>query len=80
MARAGGKDRGVVFKHKAWWVRFYVNGIEKWFKADTKSQAKALYQRIKAEIREGRYFPEKFEGNKSITLRAWIKCISQHFI
>lgn len=61
MARKGNKDRGIVFKDGAWWVRLYVNGQEKWYRADNKSQARALYSRIKSEQREGRYFPERFD-------------------
>jgi len=39
-------------------------------------QAKALYGRLKADIREGRFFPEKFAPLKDITLRAWIlRCL-----
>ena len=73
MARKGGSDRGVVFKNGSWWARLYANGIEKWYKADNKSQAKAIYGRIRAEIREGlKYFPEKFEPQKAISLRMWI--------
>lgn len=75
MARTGGKDRGIVEKPEGsgvWWVRLYVNGREKWFRADNKSQARALYGRLRAEIREGTYFPEKFLQSKAITLRAWI--------
>ena len=73
MARKGNRDRGVTFKNSSWWVRLYVNGQEKWYKADSKSQARALYGRIKAEIREARYFPTKFSENRRVTLRAWIK-------
>ncbi len=74
MARMHGKDRGITQRkgRKGWWVRLYVNGREKWLKADTKSQAKALYGRLKAEAREGKYFPEKFAASKEITLRTWI--------
>jgi integrase len=43
------------------------------FRCDTKSQAKALYGRLKAEIREGIYFPERFAKKQDITLRAWIQ-------
>jgi len=78
VARKGGKDRGVLQRkgRKGWWVRLYVNGRERWFRCDTKSQAKALYGRLKADIREGKFFPEKFASNKDITLRAWInRCI-----
>ena len=58
MARKGGKDRGILQRkgREGWWVRFYVNGREKWERCDTKSQAKALYGRRKAEQREGKYF------------------------
>jgi integrase len=72
MARKHAKDRGIVLKDETWWVRLYVNGREKWYRCDNKSQAKTLYCRIKAEIREGRYFPEKFAQAKALTLRAWI--------
>ena len=72
MARLGGKDRGITFKDGTWWVRLYFNGREKQYRCDSKTQAKALYGRIKAEVREGRYFPEKFAQTKALTLRAWI--------
>ena len=75
MARKGGVDRGICQRkgRKGWWVRLYANGRQRWFKCDTKSQAKALYGRLKAEIREGTYFPEKYAPKKDITLRAWLK-------
>ena len=69
MARTGGKDRGIVEKPEGsgvWWVRLYVNGREKWFRTDSKSQAKALYARVKVEEREKRYFPEKFDKKSNI--------------
>jgi len=72
MARPGGKDRGIVFKGENWWVRLFYNGREKWYRADNKSQARALYGRLKAEIREGCYFPEKYQASKALTVRAWI--------
>ena len=79
MARHGGKDRGVVEKPTGsgqWWVRLYANGREKWYRCDTKSQAKALYGRLKGEQREKTYFPEKFAKAKDITLSAWIlRCL-----
>jgi integrase len=75
MARKAGKDRGITQRkgREGWWVRLYANGRERWHRCDTKSQAKALYGRLKADIREGTYFPEKFAPRKDITLRAWIK-------
>ena len=79
MARKGGKDRGIMDLPKGsgqWWVRLFVNGREKRYRADNKTQAKALYGRLKADIREGRYFPEKYDQQKDITLRAWItRCL-----
>jgi integrase len=74
MARKHGKDRGILQRkgREGWWVRIVHNGRERWHKCDTKSQAKALYGRLKAEIREGKYFPEKFTQSQEITLRAWI--------
>ncbi len=78
MARKGGQDRGITQRkgRKGWWVRLYANGRQQWFKCDTKSQAKALYGRLKADIREGTFFPEKFSPRKDITLRAWIlRCL-----
>ena len=75
MARKDGKDRGILQRkgREGWWVRLYAKGRQQWFKCDTKSQAKALYGRLKAEIREGTYFPEKYAPKKDITLRAWIR-------
>ncbi|MCA9470240.1 MAG: site-specific integrase [Nitrospira sp.] len=75
MARKDGKDRGILEKPKGsgiWWVRLFVKGREKWYRADNKSQAKTLYGRLKAEIREGIFFPEKFSQTKDVTLRSWI--------
>lgn len=74
MARKGGIDRGICQRkgRKGWWVRVYADGRQHWFKCDNKSQAKILYGRLKAEIREKKFFPEKFAPSKDITLRAWI--------
>ena len=33
-------------------ARLYANGQEKWYRCDTKSQAKALYGRLKGEQRK----------------------------
>ena len=58
MARKGGKDRGITQRkdRTGWWVRLYLHGRPQSFKCDTKSQATALYGRLKAEQREGKYF------------------------
>ena len=75
MARKDGKDRGI-FERKdrpGWWVQVFVNGRARTFRCDTKTQAKTLYGRLKAEIREKKFFPEQFAVSKDITLRAWIR-------
>ena len=81
MARKNGKDRGIVEKPKGsgkWWVRLYTNGREQWFRCSSKSQAKVLYGRLKAEIREGKYFPDKGNPTKDVTLRTWIdRCLEE---
>ncbi len=72
MARLNGKDRGIVEKPGGsgkWWVRLSVNGRERRFRASNKTQAKALYGRLKADIREGKYFPEQFQKPKALTIR-----------
>src|SRR5687768_12363333 len=58
MARRNGRDRGITQRkgRKGWWVRVYMDGRQRWYRCDTKSQAKALYGRLKAEQREGKYF------------------------
>ena len=58
MARKGGKDRGITQRkdRTGWWVKVHVNGRQRSFKCDTKSQATVLYGRLKAEQREGKYF------------------------
>lgn len=78
MARKDGKDRGITQRkgRPGWWARVVHNGQERWYKCDTKSQAKALYQRERADIREEKYFPEKFAAKQDITLRAWMnRCV-----
>jgi len=79
MARKHGKDRGIIEwpnRSGQWWVRLYVNGREKRYRAENKTQAKALYGRLKAEIRERTYFPEQFKQVEALTLRAWIdRCL-----
>ncbi len=62
MARKGGKDRGIVEKPAGsgqWWVRLFNDGRERWWRCDTKSQAKALYGKLKAQHREERLFPKE---------------------
>ena len=78
MARKGGKDRGLTQRkdRTGWWVKLYVNGRRHSFKCDTKSQAAALYGRLKAEQREGKYFPKPkalpFRRSLVNTYRQWM--------
>jgi integrase len=75
MARAQGLNRGIMEWPPGsgkWWVRLSVNGRERRFRADNKTQAKALYGRLKADLREGKYFPEQFQQKKALTLRVAI--------
>ena len=64
MARKNGKDKGILEHPKGsgkWWVRIFVNGREKRYRTDNKTQARTLYGRLKADMREENYFPEKFK-------------------
>ena len=63
MTRKDGKDR------PGWWVQVYVGGRAQTYRCDNKTQAKALYGRLKAEIREKKFFSEQFAVSKDITLR-----------
>lgn len=65
MARKNGRDRGVTFKDGAWWTRLYLHGRERWYRCDNKTQAKALYGRLKGEQREGKLFDKQ----KSISFK-----------
>ena len=76
MARKENKDKGILEwppNSGKWWARIYVNGREKRYRCDSKSQARALHGRLRAEIREGTYFPEKYAKPKFPTLKQWIK-------
>lgn len=62
MARKHGKDRGIVEKPAGsgqWWCRLFVEGKERWWRCDTRSQAKALYGKLKAQAREEKLFPKE---------------------
>ncbi|HKQ34015.1 MAG TPA: site-specific integrase [Nitrospiraceae bacterium] len=59
MARMNSRDRGVTFKEGAWWTRLYLHGRERWYRCDNKTQAKALYGRLKGEQREGKLFDKQ---------------------
>lgn len=60
MARKGGKDRGIVEnppESGIWWVDMRHEGKRIRRKVGSKSSAKAVYERLKTESREGRLVP-----------------------
>ena len=59
MARKNGKDRGTLELPPGsgrWFARFYENGRDRRIRCSSKSQAKALYGRLKSEQLSGRFF------------------------
>src|SRR5437870_9523195 len=77
MARAGGKDRGLMEKPKGsgkWWVRIFAGGREQLFRAANKTAARDLYRKLKTEILEHRYFPDRYQ--RGGVLSEWItRCL-----
>ncbi len=66
------QDRGVFEKpvgSGVWWVRYTWQGKEVRRKIGRKTDAKNYYARVRAQILEGRYEPEK---PRVVTLGAWI--------
>lgn len=60
MAKKGNKDRGIFERPKGsgnWYVRCHEYGKEKWVKAKNKTEARAIYLRMKAAAAEGRVSP-----------------------
>jgi integrase len=72
-------DVGIYEKPKGsgkWRVRIHVGGLERMYQCDSKSQARALYGRLKADIRENIYFPEKYRAKQQLTVKQWIsRCL-----
>lgn len=66
MARAGRKDRGLFQRRlkngdSVWAVRLAVDGrMQQFSPFKTKGDARAFYEKSKAEQHEGRFFPEKY--------------------
>lgn len=60
MAREGNRDRGLYEWPKGsgiWWIEYHHQGRRHREKVGTKSQARLVYGKRKAELREGRFFP-----------------------
>jgi len=68
----GKKIRGVVFRRGSWWCRWFENGRERVEACDSKTQAQVRYGWHRANVREQKFFPEKF-STKDITVSAWMK-------
>lgn len=65
MARKHGKNKGIIEKSPGvWWIDCYTNGKRFRKMVGSKTAAKAFYEKIKTEDREGRLFPEKYERRK----------------
>lgn len=68
MARAHRKDRGLYVRTlrdgtEVWGVRLAVQGrMLRFSPFSTKSQARAFYEKSKAEQREGRFFPNRYQA------------------
>jgi integrase len=66
MARKGGKNRGLFERPSGvWWVRWFHEGREYTKKIGSKGLAQKVYQQKRAQIAEGRFFPNT--KKKSVT-------------
>src|SRR3989304_6917230 len=64
MARKN-SNKGIIEKSPGvWWIDCYVNGKRLRKMVGNKTSALAFYRKIKTEEREGRLFPEKYEGKR----------------
>ncbi|MCC6543097.1 MAG: site-specific integrase [Nitrospirae bacterium] len=67
MARQNSKDKGVFERpvdSGIWWVRIFFRGREIRKRVGSKTAAKAYYEKLKTEQREGRLWPEKYAATK----------------
>ena len=69
--RIGKKIRGVIYRRGSWWCRWFEHGRERVEKCDSKTQAAIRYGWHRAQLREHKFFPEKYAA-KTITFRAWL--------
>lgn len=71
MARKGRVDRGLVKRtnragKEVWWVRLYHQGHERWFGSfKNKTEARNFYDQAKVEQKQGRFFPDHHQRDKS---------------
>lgn len=75
--QGGKKIRGVLFRRGTWWCRWFENGRERVEKCDSKTQASIRYGFHRSQVREQKFFPEKFAATKAITLRAWLARVNE---
>ncbi len=78
MARKNGKDRGIFQRpnRTGWWVQLVVDGRRRTYGASTKTKAKALYTRLRGEVLERRFDPEKYRAGHVVTVSQWVvRCL-----
>ena len=67
MARQNGRVKGLIEKSPGiWWIDCYVNGKRLRKMVGSKTAARAFYEKVKTEEREGRLFPERYERRKDV--------------
>ena len=60
-----GRVKGIIEKSPGvWWIDCYVNGKRLRKMVGNKTAARAFYEKVKTEDREGRLFPEKYERKR----------------
>lgn len=85
MARKEGKDRGLAPRKNAagkivWYVRLMYEGKDTWFGGfRTRTEARDFYIARKAEQREGRLFPERFQRGQANQIADLIDTFLAHY-
>ena len=78
MARKHAKDRGIFQRpgRSGWWVQLLVDGRRRTYHATTKTEAKDLYTRLRGEVLERRFNPEKYRAGNLVTVKGWVnRCL-----
>lgn len=78
MARKHGRDKGIFQRpnRAGWWVQLMVDGRRRTYRASTKTEAKTLYTRLRGEVLERRFDPEKYRAGNVVTVKQWIaRCL-----
>ena len=70
MARKNEKIKGLIERFPGvWWIDCYVNGKRLRKMVGNKTAARAFYEKVKTEEREGRLFPERYQRRKDILVK-----------